>query len=83
MAMLSHCNKVHVRVRLQEGDVWIGNRRGAAEDWRAKGGNVGPGFGMMWGVVMPVGGDVKEGWVKKLLEGGERGEGVRLEFEWS
>lgn len=83
MAMLSHCNKVHVKVRLQEGDVWNGNRRGAAEDWRAKGGNVGPGFGMMWGVVMPVGGDVREGWVKKLLEGGERGEGVRLEFEWS
>lgn len=80
MTMLSRCKKVHVKVRIQEGDVWIGNSAGAVDSWMINGGNVGPGIGTLWGVVMPVRSEGKDGWVKRLVEGGVRGEGVMLEF---
>lgn len=88
VAMLSHCRKVNVKVRIQEGDVWIGDGAGGMEGWLANGGgdvgNVFPGLstGTRWGEVKPVRNQGREGWVQRLLQGGERGEGVRLEFSW-
>lgn len=89
-------SKVKVRVRVQEGDVWIGDGAERTACWRPHGGNVGPvaGFGCLrsggavvpvnpnWGDVRPVVGTGRGGWVHKLLEAGVP-ESVRLEFCWS
>lgn len=83
-------SKVDVRVRIEEGDVWIGNGSGDTAGWLPFGGNVGwVAFGGTvvpvnpnWGDVRPVVGTGRGGWVHKLLQAGVP-ESVRLEFCWS
>ncbi|KAF6231943.1 hypothetical protein HO173_009780 [Letharia columbiana] len=89
-------SKVEARVRIQEGDVWIGNGAEATACWLPNGGNVGlvAGIGWValdesmvpenpkWGDVRPVVGTGSGGWVQKLLQAGVP-ESVRLEFCWS
>lgn len=89
-------SKVQVRVWIQEGDVWIGDRVEGAAGWLPHGGNVGPVAGVgwvalagtvvrmspKWGDVTPVVGTGRGGWVHKLLLAGVP-ENVRLECCWS
>lgn len=89
-------SKAKVRVRIQEGDAWIGDGAERTAYWRHQGGNVGPvaGFGWVpsegtavpvnpnWGDVRPVVGTGRGGWVHKLLEAGVP-ESVKLEICWS
>lgn len=84
IALLNDCERVDVKVRIQEGDVWIGDFNGDIHGWIANGGgNVVPGpLKTRWGSVKPVISKGKCGWVHKLLDSGERGEEVRLEFCW-
>lgn len=79
--MLNHSKKISVKVIIQEGDVWIGHGQGATSAFLAYGGNVGPGMMTQCGIVMPVC-SRKNGWMQKLLQGGDRGDGVQLELEW-
>ena len=80
MAMLKHCKKVRVEVMLQDTDVWIGN---STSSLMAHGGNVGSGFGMLWGVMMPDGEEGKQEWANRLLEIEVKGEGVTVDYVWS
>lgn len=81
VALLNDCKKVNVEVGIQEGDAWIGNLHEDVHGWVANGGgNVFPGpLRTTWATVMPTISKIKGGWVQKLLEGGKRAEGVRLE----
>ncbi len=82
IALLNECKRVDVKVVIQEGDAWIGNLNGDVHEWGANGGgNVLPGpLRTRWASVMPAISKIKGGWVQKLLEGGDRAEGVRLEY---
>lgn len=82
IAMLSQCKNLSVKVKIQEGDVWIGNGKTGIAAFMAYGGNVGPGIATQWGIVMPVCSKTKDGWMQRLLESAGRGNGVRLQFEW-
>ena len=90
-------SKVLVRVRIQEGDVWIGDGTGRTAGWiPSGGGNVGPVVGIGWlaygGMVVPVNprwkgvepvvGIGRGGWVHRLLQAGVP-ESVKLEFCWN
>lgn len=89
-------SKVEVRVRVQEGDAWIGDGAGGAAGWLPHGGNVGPVAGIrwaafggafarassQWGDVRPVVSTGRGGWVHKMLQAGVP-ESVRLEFCWT
>lgn len=96
VSLLSSTSKVRVKVRIQEGDVWIGDEAGRTAGWLPGGGNVGPVAGIGWvafgGVVVPVNPEwrgVKPvvatgrgGWVHNLLQAGVS-ESVRLDFCWN
>lgn len=89
-------SKVEVRVRIQEGDVYIGKRALDTAGWLPNSGNMGPvaGIGWVasggtvlllnpkWGDVRPVVGTGRGGWIHKLLETGVPAS-VRLEIYWS
>lgn len=82
IALLNKCKRIDVRVVIQEGDAWIGNLNEDVHGWGANcGGNVFPGpLRTRWASVMPAISKIRGGWVQKLLEGGERAEGMRLEY---
>lgn len=81
--LLDECDRVDVRVRIQEGDAWMGEFDRDKHRWATHGGNVFPGpLRTRLEDVMPVKSKGSDGWVQKLLEDGESGGGVRLEFCW-
>ncbi|MCJ1276344.1 hypothetical protein MMC21_004149 [Puttea exsequens] len=80
LKLLAGCQKIHVRVSVQEGDVWVAEDEvGGQEAWLANGGNVTPSFMAGWGFLVPIRVTGRDGGVKRLIEGVERAEGVELE----
>lgn len=85
VGLLNDCVRVDVKVKIHEGDVWVGKFNGEMHGWTANGERrVFPGpLRTAWGSVMPVINKGRGGWVQRLLEASQRSEGVRLEFCWS